>query len=651
MSPTVLIEPSFRTHGWLTTRLENCFWVLRPIEASKIRVDGLARPTTPHTVHNLENLHGEQIMIKLKSAAAGRGFISLGIGLLLVVTPLLASGARAQDEWPEVLAASSGPSPFGLILTDPAGWTLYTWDGDEPGRSYCDGECASVWLPYVIQGDPVSPEFPPGLLGLIDRTDGTWQVSYEGWPLYWYAGDSRPGDTRGEGRVDLAYRWYVVTFGPPPPVAVAPEPVAGLQTPPSVTVPEPLLPPAFSPPPGGTRIGIGDYEFRPSSVNVQVGDTIVWTNGDATLHTATSDMGWWDTGPLGLGQTGSYTFATAGTFSYHCAFHSWMRGSITVFPAGPPELVIPGYPYETGVAFSPYSPYTGPVYPYVVGGSTLTVVAPPSGVVALSWVASPTAQSYRIYQTTLSQPLNFQIVRTISQSLGILVTNATVAGLAPGTPYLFQVRAVDATGAELLMPSGASVGPIGALPPFPEAPTGLVVTGTPPSSVTLSWTAAPGAYGYQVLQALSATGPYTPHVVTSSSATTATVTGLAPNTTYYFQVRAIDSGGNLSLPSNTVDATPGSTLAPPAGLTVLGTTRTTAVLTWSASPGAAWYVVYQALTPAGAFTISSASMASLTSASVTGLTPNTTYYFQVRGFAQAGTPSLPSNTVAAVTAP
>jgi len=77
-------------------------------------------------------------------------------------------------------------------------------------------------------------------------------------------------------------------------------------------------------------VAIAGFAFSPKDLTVTVGDTITWTNSDATAHTATADDGSFDTGTIGNGGSGSATFATAGTFPYHCKIHASMTGTITV---------------------------------------------------------------------------------------------------------------------------------------------------------------------------------------------------------------------------------------------------------------------------------------------------------------------------------
>jgi plastocyanin len=81
-------------------------------------------------------------------------------------------------------------------------------------------------------------------------------------------------------------------------------------------------------------VSIVDFSFRPRSVTVNVGDTVTWTNDGDQVHTATADDGSFDTGNLRSGASGSHTFNSAGTFSYICKPHPFMKGTIEVRGSG-----------------------------------------------------------------------------------------------------------------------------------------------------------------------------------------------------------------------------------------------------------------------------------------------------------------------------
>ncbi len=79
------------------------------------------------------------------------------------------------------------------------------------------------------------------------------------------------------------------------------------------------------------NVNIQNFAFSPSTMNIAKGDTITWTNDDSVPHTVTSDFGSeLDSSSISSGQTYTHTFNTAGTFTYHCNFHTTMKATITV---------------------------------------------------------------------------------------------------------------------------------------------------------------------------------------------------------------------------------------------------------------------------------------------------------------------------------
>jgi len=75
---------------------------------------------------------------------------------------------------------------------------------------------------------------------------------------------------------------------------------------------------------------IKNYAFAPQALTVKAGTRITWTNRDSTAHTATTDQGSLDTGTINPGQSKTIDFQRPGTYAYHCAFHAFMTGTITV---------------------------------------------------------------------------------------------------------------------------------------------------------------------------------------------------------------------------------------------------------------------------------------------------------------------------------
>ncbi|HUI47601.1 MAG TPA: hypothetical protein VL119_02820 [Acidimicrobiia bacterium] len=97
---------------------------------------------------------------------------------------------------------------LGTVLVDSKGMTLYRFDGDTtPGQSNCGaGQCASTWPAATVTGKPtVGPGIDAALVTTFMRSDGMTQMQIAGHPLYTFAGDAKPGDTNGEGIIDM---WY-----------------------------------------------------------------------------------------------------------------------------------------------------------------------------------------------------------------------------------------------------------------------------------------------------------------------------------------------------------------------------------------------------------------------------------------------------------
>jgi predicted lipoprotein with Yx(FWY)xxD motif len=112
----------------------------------------------------------------------------------VVTPPFTVTGGLAMNT---IQLAES--EELGTYLTDGKGMALYTFALDKPGETVCYDRCATAWPPLLVEegAELSAAEGIPGELGTVERTDGTIQVTYNGWPLYYWFMDAAPGDTNG----------------------------------------------------------------------------------------------------------------------------------------------------------------------------------------------------------------------------------------------------------------------------------------------------------------------------------------------------------------------------------------------------------------------------------------------------------------------
>ena len=145
------------------------------------------------------------------------------VGLLAVTGLVLAACGDDNDSTDGAVAAQlstvgaserplrvglSGNEALGDFLVASNGHTLYVFAQDEGRVSTCSGGCLDSWPPLIIPegARPTADERIGGTLAAIERDDGIHQVTYEGAPLYFFAGDSAPGQTNGH---EVGGVWFV----------------------------------------------------------------------------------------------------------------------------------------------------------------------------------------------------------------------------------------------------------------------------------------------------------------------------------------------------------------------------------------------------------------------------------------------------------
>jgi predicted lipoprotein with Yx(FWY)xxD motif len=126
--------------------------------------------------------------------------------LIGLTAALFATAAYAADP------ATYAETGMGKVLVGPNGMTLYTFDKDTQGApmSACVGKCIAAWPPFVADAGAMAE----GKWTTVDVTDKDGKAekmwAYDGWPLYYWVKDSKPGDTTGDG---VGGVWHVVKEG------------------------------------------------------------------------------------------------------------------------------------------------------------------------------------------------------------------------------------------------------------------------------------------------------------------------------------------------------------------------------------------------------------------------------------------------------
>jgi hypothetical protein len=235
----------------------------------------------------------------------------------------------------------------------------------------------------------------------------------------------------------------------------------------------------------------------------------------------------------------------------------WSSGAGPLFPGNSRSVAFGGT--FTGSSNPPPTNFTINDHPCGVVGQPVPPGAPQNlvvttltpGSIGVRWsAAAPGTNPVRGYEVLVN---GISVV-----CVGVDPLACLISGLTPGAAYLISVRPVDTTG--LVGPTATINVRTPASTP-PSAPGNLTVSGITTTGATLSWTAStPGSFpltGYLIYRVEGTTETavsVTPNPVT----TTATLTGLTPNTRYSLRVRARDTAGVLSAPSATVTFTTAS---------------------------------------------------------------------------------------------
>jgi predicted lipoprotein with Yx(FWY)xxD motif len=152
----------------------------------------------------------------MRKIVGAAGLAALAIALSACASSSSSSPSTTGATTPAGAAASSGTSSGGTVgtttisgtqvLTNASGKTLYWFVPDTSTTSKCTGTCATFWPP--VTGPVTAGSGVTGTLGTITRPDGSTQATYDGHPLYTFAGDSAAGQAKGNGLNEQGGVWY-----------------------------------------------------------------------------------------------------------------------------------------------------------------------------------------------------------------------------------------------------------------------------------------------------------------------------------------------------------------------------------------------------------------------------------------------------------
>ncbi len=297
-------------------------------------------------------------------------------------------------------------------------------------------------------------------------------------------------------------------------------------------------------------VNVVDFAFNPSTVNIQEGDSVTWTNQGGTHNVIADDLSFrcsngcdgagGNGNPSSAAWTATRTFNQAGSFGYHCEFHGvGMSGTIVVQGGGSTQE--PG-----ALRFSPASTTVSEG----AGSATVTVqrILGDDGAVSVQYATSNgTAQAGSDYSAK-SGTLSWGDSDDAPKAFMVAITNDTSA---EGNETINLALSNPTGGAVLVSPSSAAItitdndGNPGTVP---ATPTDLKAEAHSTSEAMLAWKDVSNETGYRIERKVFG-GTYQEAATVPANTTTAMVPGLSAATFYLFRVRA-ENGAGFSPYSN-----------------------------------------------------------------------------------------------------
>ena len=305
---------------------------------------------------------------------------------------------------------------------------------------------------------------------------------------------------------------------------------------------------------------------------------------------------------------------------------------VAILPSGTTEYtqtgLVPGVQYRYRVKATNVSGSS----PYTNMNSISTPLQAPTNVISqvlsssiqLNWTDNSSNETgFEIYRS-ISTNANYLLLSTTSAG----TTSFTDSGLTPATTYYYKIRSVN------LVSSSSYSSEINQTTPnqTPLAPSALTIQFFNATQIGLTWTDnSSNETGFEVYRSLSTNTNYTLISTTPPDATSFTNGGLAPATTYYYRIRAVNAVGSSANSNEVAQTTLSGIPIQPSALVVQSFTATQINLGWSDnSTNETGFEVYISPLNNTSYTLVATTLANVTSFSNVGLMEGTTYYFRIR---------------------
>jgi len=162
-------------------------------------------------------LGGSLILGAAITVAACGSSASTGSGAVSSPSSGSASASSAGTASSAVTVSATNVPGVGTVLVNGQGRTLYLLTSEKGGKITCTDSngCAKLWPETILPNGTTAAKAGSGvmssLLGTVKEDNGSLEVTYNGWPLYTFAGDSGPGVAHGQGITSFGGTWYVLS--------------------------------------------------------------------------------------------------------------------------------------------------------------------------------------------------------------------------------------------------------------------------------------------------------------------------------------------------------------------------------------------------------------------------------------------------------